>query len=150
MEKSHEYDLEEQDRAHKEELEKTREKMQKEAEAELDRVIGEYKDKRRASLCFLKDSSVFYFQDPVEGCQKFRGVFIHDGHQDAALHDGHNKKRRPYKNHLLRRGDLSWGQWGTSCPIPLSEQNMNKNSRYLLCFPQFTLERTDAILSFGK
>ena len=50
MEKSHKYDLEEQERIHKEHLRQVREKMNHDAEAELEKVIGKYRDQRKASV----------------------------------------------------------------------------------------------------
>ena len=50
MEKSHKYDLEEQERIHKEHLRQVREKMNHDAEVELEKVIGQYRDQRKASV----------------------------------------------------------------------------------------------------
>ena len=50
MEKSHKYDLEEQERLHKEHLRQVREEMNHDAEAELEKVIGQYRDQRKASV----------------------------------------------------------------------------------------------------
>ena len=50
MEKSHKYDLQEQERLHKEHLRQVREEMNHDAEAELEKVIGKYRDQRKASV----------------------------------------------------------------------------------------------------
>ncbi len=50
MEKSHKYDLQEQERLHKEHLRQVREEMNHDAEAELEKVIGQYRDQRKASV----------------------------------------------------------------------------------------------------